>query len=243
MKALTSKLFKLNNKPLQLCVNGLDELPGRWLSSCWSQLRSSLLKQRTRLSATLGCLAGNIKATVRESISNDRIFVGLVMIACTPACYWAYLFFDWNTVVPGWYYRNWFFWFFTNREELTFGVGLTGFFLLCQQKWGYRYLLVPVVGLNFSEVVYQSFFISHWTHFYRPMWAPERSWELGLFIVLLTFAAWKFIDYTVYRRYHLKDGNTARISGILRAPGLTTDQRFNLLERLIDEQENFNGRI
>lgn len=244
MKALiqNSKHFLSYNKFQPLCENQ-EKSFGRLLLSCWSWSLSLLLKQRTRLSAILGCLAGKVKLTIKESASNDRIFVGLVMIACTPACYWAYLFFDWNVVVPGWYYKNWFFWLFTNREEMTFGLGATGFFLICQQKWGYRYLLVPFVGLCFSEIVYQSFFISHWTHFYRPMWAPERSWELGIFIILFTFAAWKFIDYTVYRKFHLKDGNMARITGIIKAPGLTIEQRYELLEKMIEEQENFNGRI
>ena len=222
------------------CENGLGELSGRSLPSSLYQLWFWL---QIRLSATLGCLAGSIRTTVKESASNDRIFVGLVLLAVSPVLWWAHLFFDWNAVVPGWFYKNWFFWFFTNREELTFGIGLTGFFLLCQQKWGYRYLLVPIVALCVSEVIYQSFQISHWTHFYRPMWGPERGWELGLVVLFAVFAIWKAINYTVYRKYHLKDGNVARLIGIIKAPGISIEKKMDILEQLVSETENYNARI
>ena len=228
------------NDPIK-CESGLEESYGRQLSFYLSRLQCWL---QTRLSVIRGCHAGNlIVTTFKESASNDRVFVGLVMLAVSPVLWWAHLFFDWNAVVPGWFYKNWFFWFFTNREELTFGIGLTGFFLLCQQKWGYRYLLVPIVALCVSEVIYQSFQISHWTHFYRPMWGPERGWELGLVVLFAVFAIWKAINYTVYRKYHLKDGNVARLIGIIKAPGISIEKKMDILEQLVSETENYNARV
>lgn len=228
------------------CANGLGELYGRLLSFLSSVLPT--LRQQTRKMSrhlvTRGSLVGrSVITTIKESASNDRVFVGLVMLMVSPVLWWAHLFFDHEVVIEGWYYRNWFFWVFTNREEMTFGVGLTGFFLLCQQKWGYRYLLTPFVALCACEIVYQSFQISHWTHFYRPMFGPERSWEPGLVILIAVFALWKAINYTVYRKYHLKDGNVARLIGIIKAPGISLERKMDILEQLVDETENYNARI
>ena len=234
-------VVNLKQKPL-LCENGVEGSYGPLLRF-WFWV-SSLSLQATRQFVTRGCLAGNlIVTTFKESASNDRVFVGLVLLTVSPVLWWAHLFFDYNTVIPGWYYKNWFFWLFTNREELTFGVALTGFFLLCQQKWGYRYLLTPIVALCACEVIYQSFQIDHWTDFYNPMWSSERGWELGLFILILVFALWKAIDYTVYRKYHLNDGNKARLIGIIKAPGISPEHKVQILERIVDETENYNARI
>lgn len=190
---------------------------------------------------TRGCLAG--KVALKEVATNDRAFVGIVLLVIAPAFWWTHLFFDWNTVVPGWYYKNWFYWFFTNREELTFAVGLTGFFLLCPVKWGYRYLLCPVVALCVSEVIYQSFQIDNWKDFYIPMVSHKRGWEVGIVSVVAAFALWKVVSYTVYRKYHLKDGNLARIMGIIKAPGISDEKKMDILEQLVIESENYNARV
>lgn len=243
MKAhIESRIFFNQFKFKPLCENGVEGSGGRLLP--FYSWVSSLFLLTLRQFVTRGCLVGNlVVTTVKESASNDRIFVGLVMLAVSPILWNAHLFFDYNTIIPGWYYKNWFFWFFTNREELTFGIGLTGFFLLCQQKWGYRYLLTPIVTLCACEVIYQSFQIDNWTDFYNPMWSTERGWELGLFILFLVFALWKAINYTVYRKYHLKDGNVARLIGIIKAPGISVEKKMNILEQLVNESENYNSRI
>lgn len=243
METLTKQnTFLSNNKfqSLRSCLkNGLKESAWRSLSFWWQVLSTNALSltRSLRQYVILGWVAG------KELYSNDRKFVGAVLLMVSLVFWWAHLFFDYNVIIEGWYYKNWFFWFFTNREELTIGTGLTGFFLLCPPKWGYRFLLVPVIIFFFTEVIYQSFQISHWTHFYISMFSVERGWQLGVFIPVAIFSAVKVIDYITYTKYHLKDGNMARITGIIKTPGISAEQKMDILEKLVVEQENFNSRI
>ena len=81
------------NDPIK-CESGPEESYGRQLSFYLSRLQCWL---QTRLSVIRGCHAGNlIVTTFKESASNDRVFVGLVMLAVSPVLWWAHLFFDWN---------------------------------------------------------------------------------------------------------------------------------------------------
>lgn len=75
------------------------------------------------------------------------------------------------------------------------------------------------------------------------MFSPERGWQLGLFIPVLILSAMKVIDYIVYAKYHLKDGSICRIAGMIKAPGLTPDEKMPFLDKLVDEYQNFNARI
>jgi hypothetical protein len=227
----------IQNNP-QWLRNGLKKSRSRW-RSFWLlvSFTSAPTLQKIRLYATLGCLAG------KEIFSNDRKFVGSVTLMVSLAFWWAHLFFDYSTVIEGWYYKNWFFWFFTNREELTIGFGLIGFFLICPTKWDYKYALVPMIVYLLSEVVYQSFQITHWTHFYKSLFSSERGWQLGLFVVVLILSAVKVIDYIAYTKYHLKDGNAGRIVGIWRAPDTSRDVKCDIMEKLAAESENLNARI
>lgn len=239
MKTATTFLNFYNYKRQSLWLrNGLKESRLLWLSF-WSLVLviSGAIRQKTLQYVTLGCLAG------REVYSNDRHFVGLVALMVSPVFWWAHLFFDHTTVIQGWYYKNLFFWFFTNREELMIGFGLLGFFLLCPTKWGYRYLLTPVVALCFSEIIYQSFQISHWTHFYNPMWSRERGWQLAVLVLVGVFSLYKAINYAVYRRCHLDEGNKSRIVGVVVAPKLSWGEKEPHLEKLKDEYNNYNSRV
>lgn len=204
-----------------------------------------------------GCLAGKTRVSVafNELLSNRRAFVGFVMlVGVAPLLYWAHLFFI-NTKIPHlfafitdpyqakWFYHHNYYWLFTNREELGFGFALSGFFLLCQQKWGYRFLLVPLVAGCLSEVIYQSLQIDHWSDFYTPIWSKVRSWQIAAFAIPAMYATWKAIDYTIYRKYHLSDGNVARIIGMIKAPGISAERKITILEDLVKESENFNERV
>lgn len=240
MKTLTNFFNSVYNQPTTLCLrNGLKELRSQWRSSWYQSLFTNVrnLPQKIRLYATLGWIAGN------EIYSNDRKFAGSVMVMVSLAFWWAHLFFDYTTVIDGWYYKNWFFWFFTNREELTIGFGLLGFFLMCPLKWGYKYALAPLIVFLFSEVVYQSFQITHWTHFYRSMFSAERGWQLLVTVPVLILSGMKVIDYVLYTKYHLKDGNICRITGMIKSPGLTPDEKMPVLDKLVDEYQNLNARI
>lgn len=214
-----------------------------WLSLLWQSfyLRASSLTQQTRQRihqyAILGCLAG------KELYSNNRKFAGAVTVMVGLSFWWAHLLFDYTVIIEGWYYKNWFFWLFTNREELTIGIGLIGFFLMCPVKWGYKYALVPFIVFMLSEVVYQSFQISHWTHFYISMFAADRSWEMAILIPAIILSGAKVLDYAAYRKYHQKDGNTARIIGVIKMHGVPLEQKMDVLEILVKEYENYNERI
>jgi hypothetical protein len=221
----------------QCSKNGLKELRSQWRSFwCLVSFTSASTLQKIRLYATLGCLAG------KEVYSNDRKFAGTVLLMVSLVFWWAHLFVDHTVVISGWHYKNWFFWFFTNREELTIGFGLLGFFLICPLKWGYKYALAPIIVYFFSEVVYQSLQISHWTHFYRSMFSAERSWQLLITLPVIIFSAIKVIDYIAYTKYHLKDGNIARLTGILNLP-IPWEEKRKYLEVLNKEMQNFNDRV
>jgi hypothetical protein len=51
------------------------------------------------------------------------------------------------------------------------------------------------------------------------------------------------MDYLCYRKYHLRDGNLARIKGIISAPNIPAEQKLAHLETLIAERENYNNRV
>jgi hypothetical protein len=233
----STTVYKTNH--LFKCLkNGLREFYLLWQ---WFSLQSQSLRQQTLLTirqyVTLGWIAGS------EVYANDRKFSGLITGLVGLSFWWAHLFFDYTTVIPGWYYKNFFFWFFTNREELTIGFGLIGFFLICPVKWGYKYALVPLIVFMLSEVIYQSFQISHWTHFYISMFSWDRAWQLLLLVPVLIFSGVKVLDYAAYRKYHQKDGDVARIIGIIKAPGIPVEKKMDIMEKLVAESENFNNRI
>lgn len=209
-----------------------------------------------------GCRAGIDKINVgyNEILSNNRVLVGVLCLTGVAPIYWAHLFFinpdliDAGIAMPfafindpyqvDWFYHRNFYWLFTNREEFAIGLLLTGGFLLCKTdiKWGWKYAAVPVITVCFAEVLYQSVFISHWTHFYRPFWSAERGWELALFTLTLLFAGYKVLDYFCYRKYHTKDGNIARLFGMIRVPGIDAERKITELNKLVTESENYNAR-
>jgi hypothetical protein len=223
-------------------------LLSRQLLSSVSSLRLFWQKQA---SAIRGWTVGNsLKVALNEVLSNNRVLVGIVLMAVGCVFYQAHLLFvrpeipsilafipDPMVSVNVWYYKCWYYWFFTQREEFLIIFSLIGFFLMLPQKWQYRYILVPVVAFSITEIVYQSF-ITHWTEFYTT---PD--WQFLVCAPFAVYAIIKAVSYTVYRKYHLKDGNMARIKGIIRTPGIDTDTKLKYLMDLVKEQEEYNGRI
>jgi len=69
------------------------------------------------------------------------------------------------------------------------------------------------------------------------------NWQVWTFIVFCIPALYYSIDYLAYRKYHLKDGNIARIIGTIKVPGIPAEQKMDMLEKLVKESENFNARI
>lgn len=202
--------------------------------------------------ASLGWHVGNnISVAWEEAIANRRVLVGYVMIGVGVFFYEAHLLFinphvvsvfacipDPEVPKTVWYYKSWFYWFFTNREEFLFGFALTGFFLRTPSKFGYRWALVPLVSICFTEIFYQSFFVNAYTGFYST-----PTWEVWTIVLLSVIPAYICLDYAAYRKYHLKDGTLARILGMIKVPMMNWDEKGPYLEKLTLEMEDFNNRI
>lgn len=152
--------------------------------------------------------------------------------------YQGHHFFDEKVILEGFYYKNPYFWFFTQREEFLVIFSGTGYFLIEPQKWAWKYVMVLAVSFMITEVIYQSFFIDSWDDFY-----VTPSWEYWVLTPIALFSLWKVVNYNAYRIYHLRDGTSARIKGIIRTPGISLEVKMKHLETLIEEQENYNARV
>jgi hypothetical protein len=149
-----------------------------------------------------------------------------------------HLFFDINQEIDGFYYVNWAVYFNTIRAYICGIFIAIGFFIAAPQKWKFKWWALPLVIFCATEIYEQSFY-DHWTDFYNSM----PLWQEMTLIIVSIVPFFFSIDYLVYRKYHLKDGNMARIIGLIKAPGLTADQKMVHLEKLVEECENFNARI
>jgi hypothetical protein len=228
---------------------------GRLLLRSVSSLRLVRLPLRLpvqRLLTTVipGCRAtsNNIKVAFDQAASNKRIVFGGVVMAVGFVLYQAHRLFINPEIYspiafmqdpgPVGYYHSLFDWLFTNREEFLFGFGLTGFFLMCPTgKWGYKYLLVTFITACFTEVVYQSFFITNWNDFYRT-----PTWEILTVLTPFTYAVFRFGVYQIYLYYHPVARNWASVKGIIKVPGIPADEKIQHLNLLVIEAENLNAK-
>lgn len=247
MKTLThSNFFQLHNsKPL------CERLSKFWHSllsflrwpqclaqTLWRNLKQKPAARLTSLVGPLVSLTPRIHLSLKEAWTNKRFRTGVLFLSLAPFMYWGYRFCDINERNFDWYFINNAFYLNTIRQELA-GIFLAlGFFIAAPQKWAFRWFAIPVVVFCVTEIWLISGY-TDWKDFYQAM--PD--WQVLVIAATCIPAMFFSFNYLLYRKYHLKDGNTARISGILRAPGLTTEQRFRLLEQLIEEQENFNARV
>jgi hypothetical protein len=243
---------------LKRCARALKELSLQLFSLCLPEdSRAGFLQTLSlmRLPAFLGWIAGNVKVAWNEVTTNDRIFVGFVLMGVGGLFYQAHLLFihpeipsaiafinDPAVPIEVWYYKRWFYWFFTQREEFFFGSCSVGLFLMWPQKSAYRYAFVPLLVACVAEIFYQSFFISDWTHFYRGFFTLERGWEGIAILVALVFAIKRIIDYQVHRKYHTKDGNTCRMVGLIEMNIPWADKEATL-KNLAKEYRDYNSRV
>ncbi len=248
MKAVTRQQHFLNfNKPLQLCERFFLKLFSRlqsWGSSVSMHvqmtrfpnfdLQAALLIFLDFLAAYLTRLSNASK----EAWINKRFRVGvLVGLVAFPA--WkSHLFFDINTRIDYWYYTNYVFYFNSIRFFLA-GIFLTiGGFLVAPQKWAFRWFALPILLLCVTEIYERSYYDD-----YMDFQQAMPTWQVAV-IGLSTILPFCFaIDYLIYRKYHLHDGNVARVKGIIKTPGIDVNKKMELLEQLIEESENYNARI
>jgi hypothetical protein len=197
---------------------------------------------KRKWSACLGWIAGltnSIKVSYKEVTTNDRLFVGVVlMFGLAPTSWLApYLSIFSDSVVEGWYYKKIAFYLYTVRFNLVLIFAFTGAFIAAPLKWNYKYGCVVIVALALASLINDSFFINDYTDFYKL--------RLILFIPLVAiilFALYKFIDYAVYRNNHTRRGNTCRIVGIIEMDSNWSDKETTL-KLLAKEYREYNNRI
>jgi hypothetical protein len=173
----------------------------------------------------------------KEAWSNDRFRLGMAVGMVAFPAWKCHIFFDITARNPEWYFVNWVFYLNTIRPYLSAIFLSAGLFICAPQKWGFRWVALPVVVFCISEIVSQSFY-TNWTDFYQPM----PAWEICLLILAVTPAFMFSMDYLLYRKYHLKDGNAARVLGIMQLD-IPWDEKKKHLETLKEEMENYNARI
>jgi hypothetical protein len=221
----------------------------RKLSCVWHWLLSSLrgwlsraqIQSKTlRLTAALQInqVIQAVWTTTNEALSNPRFLCGVGIFLVAPWAYWCYRLFDIDARDYDWYYRNYAIYFNTIRAELAGIFIFLGGFIAMPQKWAIRWWAVPIVIFCVTNI-YVISNITHWTQFYNTM----PSWQVWAVTVTCVPALFFTANYFLYRKYHLKDGNLARVYGIIKAPGIPAELKVKLLEDLIHERENYNARV
>jgi hypothetical protein len=233
-------IFNQNKQSLQwerklLCV-------WHWLLSslqglvCRVQIRWRSLKQTAALQT---CQVIRIASTtLNETLSNPRFLCGVGIFLVAPWAYWCYRFFDIDARDYDWYYRNYAIYFNTIRAELAGIFIFLGAFIAMPQKWAIRWWAIPIVIFCVTNI-YVISKITHWTEFYNTM----PSWQVWAVVLTCVPAVFFTANYFLYRKYHLKDGNLARVNGIIKAPGIPAELKIKLLEDLIHERESYNARV
>jgi hypothetical protein len=245
MKTLNKLLFFNLQSVQPLCESISRRSLWQYVLSLRSRLslgsRSAQSLRSLKTHATLGCRVGvnNIKTAYSEVLTNNRLFVGFVlMMGVAPLLYEAHHLFDSEVVIAGWYYKNWFYWFFTQREEFLFAFVLTGFFLMCPTKWGYRYLVVPFVGACITEIIYQSFYIDNYKDFYIT-----PTWQFVVIATLALFTAFKVINYSVYRYNHPRRRMSSTLIGYIMMPGKDWAEKEETIKKLAQDCLDYNSIV
>jgi len=180
----------------------------------------------------------HLKVLVIEAWTNNRLRVGMLVGLVAVPSWYCHLLFSIDTRIEGFYYVNFAFYFNTIRPYLA-GIFLaTGVFIAAPQKWQFRWWALPVVVFCVTEIYAESFY-TKWSDFYEimPGW---QVWIIGIFAVPALYFS---LNYLAYRKYHLKDGTAARLIGIVKTPGISLEQKMDIMESLVKESENFNSRI
>lgn len=242
-----------NFKPLKRCDRTLSnalyllwQLPLPAVSYFLAKTRLKIYEWTVALPICLGGLTvemtertlNSLSLSVKEVIGNKRLMSGLMVGLVAFPLWKCHLFFDINQEIPDFYYVNWAFYFNTIRAYVCGLFLATGFFIAAPQKWAFKWWALPVAIFCGTEIYEQSFY-THWTHFYNPM----PNWQVTLIMLFCMPALYFSVDYLCYRKYHLKDGNIARIIGIIKAPGIETSTKMEILSKLVNESESFNERV
>lgn len=185
----------------------------------------------------VACLLLRLRVAASEAWSNDRFRLGVLVGMVAFPAWKSHTFFDINTRIEGFYYVNWVFFFNEIRTYLGVIFLAVGFLIACPQKWSFKWWALPVLMFCVSEIYAHSLYDSY-DDFYQSM----SIWQFAAIAVLCIPAMVVSIDYLCYRKYHLKDGNTCRMVGVIEMD-LPWEKKEKMLKDLAAEYRNYNGRI
>jgi hypothetical protein len=224
-----------------------------WQSLPWLQDALQILTKKLKgleiPAALQTCLAGLDASQMRQIIvtaaseawTNKRVRVGYVVGLLAVPSWFSQLLFDINARDFSWYYVNWVFYINSIRLYVCVSFLLIGFFIAAPQKWKFRFWALPVVTFLVTQVYEISYYTS-WKDFYWE-YNPPAWWQVTAIIIVSVPALLISINYLLYRKHHLQDGNIARVFGMIKAPGIPAEEKINHLLKLVDESENFNARV
>lgn len=238
-------------------IQSLCENLKRFYSVCssWLQLRLPwvpVLMSRVKLALETGHVASS------ELVSNKRHLVGVGFLVVGLGSSFLYRFFDSEIITDEtWFFLSWYELLFALREEMFIGFWAIGTFLLLPSKytlsfvpcafalaWSVSHILNALTGFT-----YQVYGLTPYLVDPADFIAAQKAFdEVPGFLVLVPALSLALgfiisVDYLVYRLEHLRKGNVARLVGMVKAPGMTMEEKWPHLEKSADEYLNFNSRV
>jgi hypothetical protein len=173
----------------------------------------------------------------KEAWSNNRFRFGIAVGMMAFHAWKCHSFFDINVRDYNFYYINWVFYFHEIRPYMC-GIFLaTGFFIAAPMKWGFKWWSLPVVIFCGTQIYEMSNY-----HDYSDFHKQMPDWQFFTVFAFAVVSMYFSMNYLLYRKYHLKDGNAARVMGIMQLD-IPWDEKKKHLETLKEEMENYNARI
>jgi hypothetical protein len=242
MKPLTQNrntFLSINNFHLQPLLKLCEKLFGQLCSSLALRLRWGLrLKENIQGFRThLVHQGSRISLAVKELWICERYRVGVLLVIVAVLVKHLYKVFDSNAIVPSWYFKNeyWFFW--TIRMHLFSIFFSLGVMLFFPKKMKLKYIvLFGMVGPT-VEILHYRFYTVDYITFHLPSTLIIQT--LGFVIpIFLTLT----VDYMAYRKYHIKHGSVARIFGIAKTPNLPAETKLEIINREEEVINNFYAK-
>jgi hypothetical protein len=137
-----------------------------------------------------------------------------------------------------WYYINWFYFIEVLRLWLVICFFSVAFFLHVPTKFKSIWVVFALTfAVGLGGCIHYSFFVDSFESYHSfPVWEVVAiSLALGAGFI-------KSIDYLCYRKYHLKDGTTCRIIGVIEMD-MPWDKKEQILKELAQEYRDLNARI
>lgn len=218
------------NKPLLCSKKSFTRLSSLWR---WCSSLALAVKDRALLAIRAGSVA------CRELATNVRHSVGVLFIVVGFGASISYHIFNPLVINKEWYYLNWFYFLYTIREELLIGFWAVGTFLLLPKKYTLSFIPCTfALAYSIAGIIHFSFFVNSNESFHKPMYLELITCGLSLALGFIICT-----DYLVHRFEHYRRGNHQRFPAIVRAPGLTIEQKWPLLEKNADDYYRLNEKI